>query len=124
METIDDVLAHFGIKGMKWGVRRPRGSDGTVGGGSHETSPDAQKAQEYKQRAKASGTHSLANHELQHLVNRMNLEQQYTRMVSTGSKKSAGAKFAKELLVSVGKQQATKMVMDATTKAVASTLKK
>lgn len=26
----DDKLKHYGIKGMKWGVRRPKGSDGTV----------------------------------------------------------------------------------------------
>ena len=28
-----DELQHYGIKGMKWGIRRPRGADGLVGGG-------------------------------------------------------------------------------------------
>ena len=27
-----EILEHHGIKGMRWGVRRSRGSDGTVGG--------------------------------------------------------------------------------------------
>lgn len=28
--TYDNYLAHYGIKGMRWGVRRKTGSDGTV----------------------------------------------------------------------------------------------
>ena len=28
-----DELQHYGIKGMKWGIRRPRGENGLVGGG-------------------------------------------------------------------------------------------
>lgn len=28
---VSNFLAHFGIKGMRWGIRRPRGADGTVG---------------------------------------------------------------------------------------------
>lgn len=31
MDT-DDFLEHFGVKGMKWGVRRNRGSNGRVEG--------------------------------------------------------------------------------------------
>ena len=28
--TIEEALAHYGVKGMKWGVRRPVGSDGLI----------------------------------------------------------------------------------------------
>lgn len=124
--TIDEVLAHFGVKGMRWGVRKDRSSSTTpaTSGHSHGSSEDAVKAEKYKQAAKTSGTHVLANHELQHLVNRINLEQQYSRLTASGSKKSAGAKFAKDILVQVGKQQITKVLVDATGKAVANSLKR
>lgn len=120
METLEETLAHFGIRGMKWGVRRPVGSGGRVEGGSS----DAVRAKEYHSRAKSSGVHALSNPELEHLTKRLNLEQQYSRLTATGSKKSKGAKFAKDILAQVGKQQAAKIVSDAATKAVATAMKK
>ena len=95
---------------MRWGTRRARGKDGTVGSNSvhfqvnehgqvaktsgghgRSASIDANKALAYKQIAKSSGTHALSNPELQHLVNRMNLEQNYSRLTSD-EKVSANAK--------------------------------
>lgn len=52
-ETTDDVLEHFGIKGMKWGVRRKRGADGRVGGDSSNNSSGGKKTQTEK--AEVSG---------------------------------------------------------------------
>jgi uncharacterized spore protein YtfJ len=40
------ALEHHGVKGMKWGVRRPRGSDGTVTGGLRARLGELKKSNE------------------------------------------------------------------------------
>lgn len=124
-ETINDIIKHHGIKGMRWGVRRRRSSGGTVGSTSkstHDASPDASRAKELSTRAKTHGTHTLSNQDLQHLVSRMNLEQQYSK-VAGSSRTSAGAKVAKEIMVQVGKQQITSVLIKQTAKALPKALK-
>lgn len=96
METLEEVLEHHGIKGMKWGVRRKRGADGRV-----DASPDAARAHEYHTTARTKGSHALTNQELQHLVTRMNLEQQYSRLAGESPGKARikkGQKAAKGIL--------------------------
>lgn len=70
-------LEHHGVKGMRWGVRRLSGG-GTVG---HPTA-DAQEATRSRQKANVGGTRALSTKELQTLVSRMNLEQQYSRLIA------------------------------------------
>ena len=107
MTAVEDFLKHHGVKGMHWGVRRSvRTSSGSsMSKTKSHTSADAAKAKEFRNTAKKSGTHALSNQELQHLVNRMNLEQQYKRLSSsTGNKAKIqkGHKAAKEI-ISFGK---------------------
>ena len=95
-ETADDVLEHFGVKGMKWGVRKNR---------SGSASEDAQRADAARKKIKTGGgTKALSNKELQDLVTRMNLEQQYSTL--TGKQKKStlnkGQETAKSIL-GVGK---------------------
>ena len=70
-----DELIHFGIKGMKWGIRRYQNKDGTYtnAGKKRRGSEDYENAREYKKR----GIKNLSSKELQQLVNRQNLEKQY-----------------------------------------------
>lgn len=68
------VLAHHGIKGMKWGVRK--GSSSSAGS-QHPSSSDHATAQAHLAKIKAGGVKTLSNHELQQLVTRMNLEKQH-----------------------------------------------
>lgn len=115
--AVDDIL-HFGVKGMKWGVRKKRGSSSSSssegGKGGKPVSEDASKAHGHKTVAKKHGTDALGNKELQELVTRMNLEQQYGRLSSQNKGRGAkGARFVAEMLANVGKQQVTKLASDA-----------
>lgn len=77
-DSVVDFLAHFGVKGMKWGVRKT-----SSGGKTGTATTDAQEADRSRQKIKTGGTHALTTKELQSLVNRMNLEQQYSRLISS-----------------------------------------
>lgn len=72
-------LKHHGVKGQRWGVRK----DGSAGS-SHKATPSEDVEQVNAASAKikaAGGTHVLSNKELQTVVTRMNLEQNYSRLV-------------------------------------------
>lgn len=138
-------LFHYGIKGMKWGVRRPDGPDGTVSsrvrrkekreakataksearGGDEKwkrpVSEDAKNANNKRTRIKKHGTDAIDNKELKQLVNRMNLEQQYSSLVENqkaSSKRRGAQSYVSDILKDAGKQAATEGVKWAATQAV------
>jgi hypothetical protein len=98
-EVVNHILAHHGVKGMRWGVRRDRSSGSsssevkvktrshpqtkttirTSGGKGLPAHPDAVAAKVVTQKLKKSGMHTLSNNELQQLATRTNLEQQIHR---------------------------------------------
>jgi hypothetical protein len=109
------TIFHWGVKGMRWGVRKdrspvevttsskPGGRVKAKGGQNQPASEDAVKAAQAHRIARKSTTDALSNKELQALVNRMNLEQQYNQLNSNGPRASAGRKFASEFLQNGGK---------------------
>lgn len=89
-------LFHFGIKGMKWGVRRPEGADGTVGSRVRAKQRDDTPESEDSSRArslKGRSVSSMSNKELSDLNNRLNLEQNYARLTEKPSKLQKGLKY-------------------------------
>jgi hypothetical protein len=134
--SLGEILEHYGVKGMKWGVRRrsttptavavttrPGKRVKTAGGKGQSASEDAVTAAVARQKAKKSTVDSLSNKELQNLVARMNLEQQYSRLAPVTPGRAA-TKFLGELLIGVGKQEATKLASDFAGQQVKSALKK
>lgn len=80
-------LQHYGVKGMKWGVRHdtPGGGGGASSGPKPRMSEDVKQVVNSERKIDRGGTDTLSNQELQHLVNRMNLEQQYHRLTMAGT---------------------------------------
>lgn len=97
-----NYLAQFGIKGMKWGIRR---SDA-------EISDDAGKSDAAVSKLRKSGVKALTNDELQTVVTRLNLEQNFNKIRPRTPTEKAG-KFMKDLLTQIGKEEFNKAAKDA-----------
>lgn len=122
-KSLDEVLEHHGVRGMKWGVRKDRRVGVSKSKGTEvPASDDAKRANSYHDRAHKHGPASLNNQELQHLVNRLNLEQQYARLRPPTGKEKA-AKFVADTLLNVGKQQVARVANDYASKQVGDLLK-
>ena len=87
MTDTDDFLAHYGIKGMRWGVRRQRGKNGRVSTTSRT---------HYKKPPK-----NLTNDELQRRIKRMETEKRYNELNKRDI--STGQKHVGDVLTHIGK---------------------
>lgn len=127
-EIVQNILAHFGVRGMRWGVRRkatvgPREvivSDKrkklkTSGGQGRPASGDAVRARTLGQVGRKSGLKALSDQELQAYSRRLNLEQQVKRLEY--NEKSAAKKFVLRALGKAGSQTIDKVTDDASNKA-------
>lgn len=94
MSAVDDFLAHYGVKGMKWGVRRK-----TKG----PSSTEAERKTAVKTQAKKEGVRTLSNKDLQDAITRMNLEQQFKRL--SVNEKPVVSRFIASTLLEIGKRE-------------------
>ena len=114
-----DILAHYGIKGMRWGVRRKNpsgdsplkdrkgreivddGEGGYKNTKGHTVSEDAVLARARQAKVKREGTDALSTKELLELANRIELEQRYDRITNTSSN-GFGKRFVEESIKEYG----------------------
>ena len=90
-----DVLAHWGIKGMKWGVRRYQNKDGSL--------TQAGKKRYSEKDEDSSDLKGLSDSEIQNRINRLTLEKRYRELVQSDSGKksvSRGKQIVKDILES------------------------
>lgn len=111
----EQFLSHFGVKGMKWGVRSSKKP-------AIPSSEDSTRVSAIRDKARRGGTKTLSNRDLQEAINRMNLERQFKTLSPT--KTQAAAKFVSDILLNVGKQQAIRVAGDFATTKVNTALKK
>lgn len=108
---VDEVgahLAHFGVKGMRWGIRK----DGQPGSSQGPSSSKPTLADPSK----------LSDADLRAAVNRMQLERQFSQLQQDRVKE--GGDFAKQMLKEIGKTQVRRVAGKAADIAVEQALKK
>ena len=93
-------LSHYGVPGMKWGVRRTGTSSKSSKIKKGPPSEDYKRMQDMKKR----GTKNLSTAELKELNGRMQLEKQYKDLNKASV--SAGKKFTTDILKEIGKETA------------------
>ena len=84
----NNQLKHYGVLGMKWGVRRK-----------------SKQSVETSSSSKSRSVRDLSDAELRQIINRHQMEKQYAQI--TAKEKSAGAKFVSDVLTNAAKQTAT-----------------
>ena len=98
MADADEFLEHYGIPGMRWGVRRSRGSNGRVGRKTSSSSKDRSQVDKLARRP----VKSLSNKQIQQINNRFQLEKTFNQMRTERSVINRGHNYVKTGLAVAG----------------------
>ena len=101
---MDNTLQHWGIKGMKWGVRRYQNKDGSLTPAGKKRYSDSSSSK--------TDLSSLSDEEIRRKINRLQLEKQYRDLMKPveQKKRNAGKEFVQDVLRNSGKNIATQLV--------------
>jgi len=94
MINTDDFLEHYGVKGMRWGVRKQQ---------AKRVSTDGKEANRILSKEKEQGIRSLTSHELRVINTRRDLETKFEKQNPKPPTLAAhGKKFAMEIATAAG----------------------
>lgn len=104
----DKELAHYGVLGMKWGVRKARGSK--AGKSTPSASSDRVDSKPKEQTSSRSnsfrdrpGNRRMSDNELRSRINRLNMEKQYKDLTASPPR---AKNFMSQLMADSGKRAA------------------
>lgn len=85
----ENLLMHYGVRGMRWGIRKRSGGSSSS---SHKTSEEKTDHQRAREALKARSTKHLSDQELRKVLNRFDMERKYKDLTPSRYKKAM--KFA------------------------------
>lgn len=108
----NNALTHYGVKGMKWGVRRvqPKSRIKRLRKSQKALSPEQMKRQSMKKAVK--NRRLLSDEEINRKIERLKLERQLKDL--TAESITPGRKFVSSVLSSSGRKVASSLVTGAT----------
>ena len=92
-------IYHYGVKGMKWGIRKKYDTISTMFKRKN-VDDDVEEHADYARAHSKKSVKEMSDAELREINNRLNMEQQYARLTQQKSKIASGLAF-------VGKVAAT-----------------
>lgn len=123
MTDVDDFLEHYGVAGMRWGVRKSSVSTSS-GGKKPKISNDAKRAEFTKSKMKKGGVKALSDKEIVALQKRLDLEKKLKDVAPKGKNKEVNAfvsniasNVVKGAITAVATQQVSAVLKKAMNKA-------
>ena len=93
----NDELYHYGVLGMRWGIRRSKSGSSKLFGKKRKNEPEIHD--DYKKAHDKKSVKSMSDAELKARNNRLQMEQQYATMTKKTNK---GKKIVKSLIAAAG----------------------
>ena len=100
VQEVDDFFEHFGVKGMRWGVRRNRNNTTT--------------RQSLRPKKEQTDLSKMSDAELRTRINRIQMERQYRELTSPKGHKvqTEGQKYVKRILIDTAMNAVAEIVKE------------
>lgn len=112
----NNELTHWGIRGMRWGVRRYQNKDGSLTAAGKNRLKTEDYHEDYNKAHSSKSVKTMSDKELRERLNRLQMEKQYSQI--SKREKSFGEKFVTGVLTDAAKQTASKYVSKYMTKGI------